>query len=190
MYDKLGRVLRIETTSNDVTSFKHHRRVEHRDGTWTMKNAQVRKTIYSLPDLQNLMRAANRRYLEFLSALEDPTDGIKNLEKLSRSTHDGQRTHRGFNLFNDEDRAIFEAIIRGEFDISGFQNRHLQDIMPGKSAGQISRILKRLRTHGLVKKVGRTYKYYVTQLGQRVICAALTLRRLFLIPALVKETLA
>src|SRR5215213_6218604 len=63
-----------------------------------MKNAQVRKTIYSLPDLQDLMRAANRRYLELLSALEDPTDGIKNLEKLSRSTHDGQRTHRGFNL--------------------------------------------------------------------------------------------
>src|SRR6476619_7479675 len=60
MYDKLGRVLRIETTSNNVTSFKHHRRVEHRDGTWEMKNAPVRKSIYSLPDLQGLMRAANR----------------------------------------------------------------------------------------------------------------------------------
>jgi hypothetical protein len=189
MYDKLGRVLRIETTSNDVTSFKHHRRVEHRDGSWTMKNAQVRKTIYSLPDLQDLMRAANRRYLEFLSALEDPTDGIKNLEKLSRKAHDGQRTHRGFNLFDGEDRAVFEAIVRGEFDISGFQNRHLQDLLPDKNAGQISRVLKRLRTHGLVKKVGRTYKYYVTQLGQRVICAALTVRRLILIPALAKEIL-
>lgn len=190
MYDKLGRVLRIETTSNDVTSFKHHRRVEHRDGTWTMKNAQVRKTIYSLPDLQDLMRAANRRYLEFLSSLEDPTDGIKNLEKISRRTHDGQRTHRGFNLFDGEDRAVFETIIRGEFGISGFQNRHLQALLPDKNAGQISRVLKRLRTHGLVKKIGRTYKYYVTQLGQRVICTALTLRRLFLAPALAKEILA
>lgn len=189
MYDKLGRVLRIETTSNDVTSFKHHRRVEHRDGTWTMKNAQVRKTIYSLPDLQDLMRASNRRYLEFLSALDDPTDGIRNLERLSKSTHDGQRTHRGFNLFDGKDRAVFEAIVRGEFDISGFQNRHLQDLLPDKSAGQISRVLKRLRTHGLVKKIGRTYKYYVTQLGQRVICAALTVRRLILIPALAKEIL-
>jgi hypothetical protein len=189
MYDKLGRVLRIETTSNDVTSFKHHRRVEHRDGTWTMKNAQVRKTIYSLPDLQDLMRASNRRYLEFLSALDDPIDGIRNLERLSKSTHDGQRTHRGFNLFDGKDRAVFEAIVRGEFDISGFQNRHLQDLLPDKSAGQISRVLKRLRTHGLVKKIGRTYKYYVTQLGQRVICAALTVRRLILIPALAKEIL-
>jgi hypothetical protein len=189
MYDKLGRVLRVETTSNDVSSFKHHRRVEHRDGTWEMKNAQVRKTIYSLPDLLNLMTAANRRYLEFLSALEDPTSGIKSLERISRRTSDGQRTHRGFNLFDSEDRAVFEAIVRGEFDISGFQNRHLQSLLPRKTAGQIARILKRLRTHGLVKKIGHTYRYYLTQLGQRVVCAALKLRRLFLIPALAQEVL-
>jgi hypothetical protein len=190
MYDKMGCVLRIETTSNDVTSFKHHRRVEHRDGTWEMKNASVRKTIYSLPDLQDLMRAANRRYLEFLSALEDPTAGIKNLEKISQRVHDGQRTQRGFNLFDSTDRAVFEAIVRGELDISGFQNRHLQALLPGKTGGQIARLLKRLRTHGLVKKIGRTYRYYLTKLGQRVICAALKLRRLFLIPALAQEVLA
>src|SRR5580704_9571711 len=30
MYDKHGMVLRIETTTNDVSFFKHHRKVEHR----------------------------------------------------------------------------------------------------------------------------------------------------------------
>ena len=44
---------------NDVTFFKHHRLVEHRDGTAEYKLAAVRKTIYSLPDLRDLMRAAN-----------------------------------------------------------------------------------------------------------------------------------
>jgi hypothetical protein len=36
MYDKCGIVLRIETTTNDVSFFKHHRKVEHREGppTW------------------------------------------------------------------------------------------------------------------------------------------------------------
>ena len=29
MYDKYARVLRIETTVNDVSFFKHHRKVEH-----------------------------------------------------------------------------------------------------------------------------------------------------------------
>ena len=32
MYDKHGIVLRIETTTNDVSFFKHHRKVEHRHG--------------------------------------------------------------------------------------------------------------------------------------------------------------
>jgi DNA-binding IclR family transcriptional regulator len=62
--------------------------------------------------------------------------------------------------------------------------------LPGKTGGQIARLLKRLRTHGLVKKIGRTYRYYLTQLGQRVVCAALKLRRLFLIPALAQEAFA
>ena len=41
VYDKFGRVLRIETTINDVSFFKHHRKVEHRDGRcgriWAMQ---------------------------------------------------------------------------------------------------------------------------------------------------------
>ena len=187
MYDKLGRALRIETTSNDVTFFKHYRRVEHRDGTWTMKNAPVKKSIYSLPVVAELMKAANRRYLEFLSALDDPTAGIKDLDKLSNPTSDGQRTYRGFNLFVEEDRAVLEAIVRGEFNLSGFQSRHLQNLLSGKTASQVCRILKRLRSHGLIKKIGRTYKYYVTRLGKAAISAALKLRRFLLIPAMAEE---
>src|SRR4029077_11181253 len=75
MYDKFALVLRVETTCNDVTFFKHHRRVEHRDGTWEMKLAPMRKSIYSLPDLMGLLGDANRRYLEFLGALDAPTAG-------------------------------------------------------------------------------------------------------------------
>ena len=32
IYDKFGHVLRIETTTNDVSAFKHYRKVEHRQG--------------------------------------------------------------------------------------------------------------------------------------------------------------
>ncbi len=40
----VAQVLRVETTCNDVTFFKHHRRVEHRDGTWEMKLAPMKKS--------------------------------------------------------------------------------------------------------------------------------------------------
>jgi len=45
MYDKFGIVLRIETPTNDVSLFKHHRKVEHRDGPPTRALAPVKKSI-------------------------------------------------------------------------------------------------------------------------------------------------
>lgn len=33
MYNKFGMVLRIETTVNDVSQFKHYREVQHYDGS-------------------------------------------------------------------------------------------------------------------------------------------------------------
>jgi len=187
MYDKLAIVLRIETTVNDVSFFKHHRRVEHRDGSWEMKNATMKKSIYSLPALRELLEAANQRYLEFISTIEDPTVGIKEIEKISKPISDGQRSYRGFNLFHGEDLRLFEGILRGEFNIRGFQNRSLRAILLGKTAHQISRIFKRLRMHGLIKRVQKTYRYYLTRLGQKVITTALKLRTMFIIPALAEH---
>lgn len=184
MYDKLGMILRIETTANDVSFFKHYRKVEHRGGQGEMKVAALKKSIYSLPVLCGLMAAANQRYLEFVSAIEDPTVGIKNLDKISHPVEDGQRTYRGFNLFTGEDQALFEAIVRGEFTIQGFQNRLLRRILSNKSGPQISRMLKRLRLHGLIKKIHRSYRYYLTRLGKTVITTALKLKTLVIIPSL------
>jgi hypothetical protein len=186
MYDKMGIILRIETTVNDVSFFKHHRKVEHRDGTWEMKDAPLKKSIYSLPVLRELMEAANRRYLEFVSAIEDPTVGIKNLEKISEPTSDGQRTYRGFNLFLSQDLKLFEGIVRGEFNIRGFQNRSLRGFLPETSGAQVSRMFKRLKMHGLIKRVRGTYKYYPTHLGQKVANTALKLRTMFIIPSLME----
>jgi len=184
MYDKLGVILRIETTANDVSFFKHYRKVEHRGGEGEMKVAPLKKSIYSLPLLCELMAAANQRYLEFVSAIEDPTVGIKNLDKISQPVEDGQRTYRGFNLFFGEDQTLFEAIVRGEFTIQGFQNRLLRRILNDKSGPQISRMLKRLRMHGLIKKIHGSYRYYLTRLGKRVITTALKLKTMFIIPSL------
>lgn len=183
MYDKHSLVLRIETTANDVSFFKHHRRVEHRDGTWEMKVAPVKKSIYSLPMMIELMLAANRRYLEFISTLDDPTAGLRNLEKISQPVRQDERSLKGFNLFAGEDLDLFIALLRGEYNISGMKNRHLREQL-GKKGHQVSRLLRRLRAHGLIKKVGCCYKYYLTALGRRVAATALRLRETVVIPSL------
>jgi hypothetical protein len=184
LYDKFGLILRIETTVNDVTFFKHYREVEHRDGTTETKWASMQKTIYSLPALRELLEAANRRYLEFLSTLTDPRAGRNKLDKLSRSMQQEDRSYPGFNLFDPGDDTLLRAIARGEFNISGLQNKTLRRHLPGKNSGQVSRLLKRLRVHGLVKKIGHTYKYYLTQFGKDVIATGLKLRELVIIPQL------
>lgn len=184
MYDKCGQVLRLETVANDVSFFKHHRRVEHRDGTWEMKLAPVRKSIYSLPALADLMGAANRRYLEFLSALDDVSAGVKQLDRVTSPAREGERTFRGFNFTASADVAVLRALVRGEFTISGFQNKDLRRVLAAHDARQIAHLLKRLRTHGLIKKVGRTYKYYVTKLGRVVAATVLKLREFVVIPSL------
>ena len=184
MYDKGGTILRVETTTNDVMFFRHHRRVEHKDGTWEMKNAPMRKTIYSLPALIGLLRSANERYLEHLAAIDDPAPRLKELNRLSRPEREGDgRSSRGFNLFEDEDLELCQALLHGEFTISGLRNRHLQELL-GARGHQVSHLFKRLRSHGLLKKVGRTYKYYLTDLGRRVIAAGVRLRQALVIPAL------
>jgi DNA-binding Lrp family transcriptional regulator len=142
-----------------------------------MKLAPVRKYIYSLPVMFDLMKASNRRYIDFVAAIDDPSAGIKDLDRISRPANDVKRSLRGFNLFHGDDLDLFLAIARGEFTVSGCRNKNLRELLQ-KTGPQVSRMLKRLRTHGLIKKIGRTYKYYLTALGLRVVTTALKLREM------------
>jgi len=48
----------------------------------------------------------------------------------------------------------------------------------------MSRILRRLRTHGLIKKASHCYKYYLTVLGKQVVALGLKLKEMVIIPDL------
>jgi hypothetical protein len=183
MYDKFGQILRIEITSNDISFFKHYREVIHRDGTRTEKEAPMKKYIYSLPALQTIMEASNRRYIEFISAIEDDSVGKGKLKKVTDKVTKDNRNYRGFNFFDKEDENILQIIARGECNIYGFRAKHFKQYI-NKSSTQISRILKRLHTHGLIKKIRNTYKYYLTELGKEIIMLGEKLINLVIIPHL------
>ena len=144
----------------------------------------MKKNIYSLRPLKDLLKSSNRRYLEFISTIEDRRVGRGKLNKVTQSVTENNRSYKGFNFLDKKDLQLMDAILRGEFHISGFQNKQLRKYLPGKSTGQISRLVKRLRTHGLIKKVRNSYKYYVTKLGKQVILTALKIKELVIIPEL------
>ena len=185
MYDKGGRVLRIEATSNDITFFRHYRKVVSRDGTWEYKMAPLKKSIYSLSDVVDLLSAATGRYLDFIGTLEDDTPQRHDLHRISRTVRDPKdRTWRGFNLFLKEDQTVLLAILRGEFAMHGLSNKRLRALLADKTTGQTARILRRLRNHGLIKKIAHTYRYYLSAMGRRLVIAARQLIEHIIIPNL------
>ncbi len=182
MYDKFSKILRIKTTANDISFFKHFRGVVHRDGTTSHEMAPLKKNIYSLSFLSENLKASNKRYLEFISAFDNKKIGRKRLEKVTSSKIEGKRNYKGFNFFCKDDLLILIAIIRGEFNINGFRNKNLQKML-GYTASKISRLIKRLRVHGLIKKASDSYKYYITKIGKETIIMAQKIKELVLVPA-------
>lgn len=130
------------------------------------------------------MKAANGRYLEFISAIEDHSIGKKKLEKITTPKVENERTYKGFNFFKKIDQGILIHLTSGEFNISGFRKKDFKKRFKRLSSFQISRILKRLRVIGLIKKVAATYKYYVTKLGKEAILTALKIQNMVIIPQL------
>jgi len=118
------------------------------------------------------------------AAWDDPSDGAKKLEELSESKKDNDRRFKGFNFFSREDQELFRILSHGEFNINGLQNKSIRKLLPELSPASVSRILKRLRVHGIVKKVSGTRKYYLTKLGKSVITLGLRTKELFIVPAL------
>lgn len=183
VYDKFARVLRVETTVNDLSFFKHHRKVEHKDGQSTRELAPLKKSIYSLIDLREILLGCNQRYLAFLSTLDDPSAGERDLQRLSQPRVGRDPTVKGLNFFSATDQALLRTLQHGEFNIHGWRRRDLVaklDITPSA----MSRQLKRLHLLGLIKKVTHTYRYYLTRLGRAAIAAACSLTRFNIVPAL------
>lgn len=182
MYDKFSKVLRIETTTNDIRFFKHYREVVHRDGTTSYKTASLKKNIYSLSFLTDNLKSANKRYLEFISAFDNKEVGRKRLEKVTSSKSENNRNYKGFNFFSADDLTLLMTIIRGEFNINGFRNKNLQKLL-GFDSAKVSRLIKRLKVHGLIKKATHSYKYYLTKIGKEAIIMAQKIKELVLVPA-------
>jgi len=184
MYDKFGHILRIETTVNDVTFFKHYREVIHRDGSSEQKEASMKKNIYSLKPLREIVSASNNRYLEFISAIDDDTIGHKKLEKATETKKVDDRNYKGLNFFSKADKNIVLTLARGEFNIYGFRCKDLAKHLGQYSSDQLSRLLKRLRVHGIIKKTGKSYKYYLTSFGKEIITCSQKVINMVMIPQL------
>lgn len=185
MYDKRGTVLRIETTANDVSFFKHHRKVEHREGPATRELAPVKKTIYSLIDLREILLGCNRRYLAHLSALDDFSAGARVLERVTKPRRIDDKPVKGINFFAEDDHALLQALLNPRINIAGIRRRDLLADLGMFTPARLSRQMRRLLDLGLIKRVRGTYRYYLTKLGRAATAAAARLTQATIVPAMI-----
>jgi len=185
MYDKCGIVLRIETTANDVSFFKHHRKVEHRKGPSTRALAPVKKSIYSLIDLREILFGCNRRYLAHLSALDDFSAGVRALGRLTKPRDVDGKTVKGINFFEPGDNALLHALRNPRVNIAGIRRAELLPDLGMFSPTRLSRQLRRLLDIGVIKRVTGTYRYYLTKAGRAATAAAGRLTEAIIIPAMI-----
>lgn len=185
MYDKQGCVLRIETTINNPRRFRVRRAVTRRGKSCTAW-VTMRKSVADMPRRMDLARAANARYLEALAVVGEvaPVRGV--LDPVSQRKTRAGRPYRALRPVDREEARVFQILLSGEFLLQGLRNQDVRErlfpsrgsdpLVRRKNAGRITRLLRLLRAHGLIAKVGRARYYRVTQKGQRVMSTALNLR--------------
>jgi hypothetical protein len=177
MYDKAASVLRTETTLNDVHDIQSPRIDEKGKRVWK----RMRKGVADVPQRAKVSAAANQRYLEALAAVGTPLPLKTLADKLSESIKWKGKPVRGLNLLGKDDAQLLAAIGRGEFVINGFRNRDLAGLLFDKAtkdpiqskrrSGQITRKLRLLRAHGLIRKLPKTHRYQVSDKGRKLIAA-------------------
>ena len=179
MYDKHS-VLRVETTINNPSEFKVCQQTD--DGKLRWK--PMGKGVSNLYRYAQVGRQANQRFLQHLAQANLKSEVIPHLDDLCRShIKDGKR-FAGFNPLSLPDRNLFAAILAGRNALNGFRNRdlcaHLYPQPPTsvqesrRRCTQVSRLIAKLRGHGLIAKVPNARLYRPTKLGSQVLFAVLS----------------
>ena len=185
-YSEIGSVLRgAETTINTGEGIRVYRPKEggpEEDLQWR----PMRLGIADLHRRAEVSQKANERLLDALASVDDSRSVGELTADIQKPTRWGKRRVRGLRPWA-EDQGLFTGINRGDFLINGLRNRDLQKLLYGGEAesaverrrrsAAVSRKLRMLRAHGLIRKVPRTHRYHVTDAARAILVAVLTTAR-------------
>lgn len=179
IYDKQASVLRVETTINNPHAFKVYRPAEggpEDELDWR----QMRKGVADLKRRADVSQACNERYMEAMAKVEVEQVLGDTVQRICRPVVAGKQRYRALHPFG-EDAALLAELGRGEYCLNGFRNRDLQAHLFAKPAeataekrkrsAHVTRKLRLLRGHGLIKKVPKTHRYQLTDSGRELVVA-------------------
>ncbi|KFB72609.1 MAG: hypothetical protein AW09_002206 [Candidatus Accumulibacter phosphatis] len=168
----ISTILRIETTLNNPSEFKILTSSENAEGKVVCRWCPLRKGISNFWRYAEVAHGANARLIDALA--NAPLKG-KATEALDRLCRSQSKAGQHVNPVTPENVTLFKALLAGEFSINGFRNRDLQNELysadpanPSEAkrrTHRTSRLIAKLRGHGLIAKVKNSRLYRVTQMG-------------------------
>jgi len=180
MYDKQGRVLRVELTINNPVRF----RVFRRDGHDRLRWMALRRGTVDIRRRVEISRAVIGRYLEALASIPEGRPAAEILDPVSRPVMAGPRRFRALRPVAPEESRVLAVLLHGEGLVQGFGNRELRTLLfpdadpepVAAHSGKVTRLLRLLRAHHLIRKVTGMNRYQITPRGIGVCSTALRLR--------------
>ena len=175
MYNKTGNLLRVETTLNQPTNSMKVLRAKK--GSTQKEYRKLRKGLIDFKARSKVSQAVNSRYLNALADLKSDTQADKILKETNQRIKLGKQSFRALELFG-KDEEIIEIMGRGEFRIEGFRNRDLREkLFPPtedkkeerRQSAKISRLLRLMRAHGIIKKMPKSHRYQLTAKGTKLL---------------------
>jgi hypothetical protein len=185
-YAEAGSTFRAEVTMQDPDPFKVYRRPEgepQKPQRWY----RLRQGVADLHRRAEICQKVNERYLNAFAAVDTDTTLEELIGAIQRPVVQQEKRYRALQPFGEPDVLLLEAISRGEFLIQGLRNRDVQRLLypPPASSKQehrqrsaaVSRKLRLLRAHGILRKVPTTHRYHVTATGREILSAILAARK-------------
>lgn len=177
MYDK-GNNLRIEVTINNPKDFKILKRKADEDTgevTEALKWTPMGKSVANLYRYVEISKAIINRYINALPNVDENRLPLKSITSVSsRKAASNGKFYSAFNILNPDTLKLFVALSDGAFLINGFDNKLLRpkifdDCNLKSNINRTTRIIAKLKAHGIIKKVHKRNKYYLTSNGRNII---------------------
>jgi hypothetical protein len=154
-YHKAGQALRTETTINNTYDF------------------YIGKNLRNLPALRRIGFQANRRLLQVQRISHDCILTEEAFQKINRPVQVTSQRASALRFADPNFQALWRALLLFQLLPTGFSSRHLRQHFASllgqpptaSPKGQMTYHLRRLRLHGIIKRIPQTHRF--TDLGLR-----------------------
>jgi hypothetical protein len=180
-------VFRVEATINNPREFKVLRSPD--DATEQQPRwCPMTKGVANFWRYAEVAHAANGRLLDALARVALTGQATRELDALCRPGTQTATRVAAFNPVHPDTVDLFAAVLSGDFAINGFRNRDLQGkLYPAAATDaaerkrrthRTSRLIAKVRGHGLITKVKNSRLYRLTARGLRAMWPAVRFRRI------------